>query len=450
MKKVFLSIVGFSMLCRLSAYSQVKHDSTIKKPNFSLYTPVGYDTSDYRPRRLRVDEIDLFSSYYNQDGDHSAVTGGIGTEKVTDISTGVNLNLVWFDQALRKNTLALGLGIDHHTSASSSYVAYQGGASEGGSRVYPSLEWSVENTKKGSTFGLGSYFSHEYNYQSIGFDVNWAQKTADKNGELGIKVQGYFDQVTQILPSEFVPPPTYVPPGSTTYTTPSGRTVITSTNGQTISSPLTYKPRTTLTAALSYSQVINARLQVMFLGDLVYQEGDLGLPFHRVYGPSFTNIATINGVSTNTHDAIEKLPSTRIKIPIGVRANYFLGDNIILRSYYRYFVDDWGIKAHTINLEAVYKISPFFSISPFYRFYTQTAAKYFAGYNEHSVTEQYYTSNYEYSNFNSQFVGAGLRLAPPKGVFGIQNLHELELRYGHYLTTEQLTSNVISLSLGFK
>ncbi len=437
MKKVFLTVVGFSMLCRFSANAQLKHDSTIKKANFSLYTPVGYDTSDYRPRRLRVDEIDIFSSYYKQDGQHSAVTGGNGTEKVTDISNGVNLNLVWLDQALRKNTLSLGLGLDHHTSASSGYIALKGGANEGGSRIYPSIDWTIEDSKKGSTFGLGAYYSHEYNYQSLGFDVNWAQKTADKSGELGIKLQGYFDQVTQILPSEFVPPPTYIPPGSTTYTTPSGQTIITSTTGKTISAPLTYKPRTTLTAAFSYSQIINSKLQIMLLGDLVYQNGDLGLPFHRVY-------------FKGGKDTIETLPSTRIKVPIGIRANYFLGDNIVLRSYYRYFIDNWGVSAHTINFEAVYKINPFFSVSPFYRFYTQTASKYFAPYEQHLATDQFYTSNYEYSKFNSQFFGAGIRLAPPKGVFGIQNLHELELRYGHYITTEQLSSNVISLSLGFK
>ena len=161
------------------------------------------------------------------------------------------------------------------------------------------------------------------------------------------------------------------------------------------------------------------------------------MPFHRVY-------------FKGGKDTIETLPSTRIKLPIGIRANYFLGDNIVLRSYYRYFIDNWGVSAHTINLETVYKINPFFSVSPFYRFYTQTASKYFAPYEQHLATDQFFTSNYEYSKFNSQFFGAGIRLAPPKGVFGIQNLHELELRYGHYITTEQLSSNVISLSLGFK
>ena len=441
MKKIYLSVVGFSLLCRINVQAQKKQDTIFKPASYST-APASFDTSDYRPRRLRLDEVNLFSSYYLQNGDHSAVTGGIGTENVTDISTGIELSFVWLNSALNKNTLNAGFGFDHHTSASSAYVALNGGASTGGTRIYPSLNWTVENTKKGTSFGLGAYYSGEYNYKSTGLDVMWSKKTADKSGEFSAKLQGYFDQVTLIYPSEFVPKPdtTVIPPGSVVRTTASGNTVVLSTNGQVISSTkssLGSSPRTTLTAAFSYSQIINARLQLMFLGDVVTQSGYLGLPFHRVY-------------FNNGKDTIEKLPSSRFKLPLGIRANYFLGDNIILRSYYRYYIDSWGTKANTANLEVAYKVSPFFSISPFYRFYTQTAARYFAPYEAHSPTDEYYTSNYEYSSFNSQFFGVGFRIVPPKGVFGWQNFHELEIRYGHYTTTSDLISNVVSLNMGFK
>ena len=441
MKKIYLSVIGFSLLCRLNAYSQTNAGPVNSKAPFTLSEPA-YDTTDYRPRRLRLDEVNLFSSYYLQNGDHSAVTGGIGTENVTDISTGIDLNFLWLNNALNKNTLNIGLGFDHHTSASSAFVALNGDASTGGTRIYPSLDWTVENAKTGKSFGIGAYYSGEYNYKSKGLDLHWSAKTKDKSGEFGVKLQGYFDEVTQILPSEFVPAPsvTVIPPGTTTYTTASGNVVTLSSSGQVISNTknsLPSDPRTTLTAAFSYSQIINSRLQIMFLGDVVSQSGDLGLPFHRVY-------------FSNGKDTIEKLPSSRFKLPVGIRANYFLGDNIILRAYYRYYWDNWGSQANTANLEMVYKITPFFSISPFYRYYTQTASKYFAPYEQHGPTDEYYTSNYEYAQFNSQFFGVGLRLAPPKGVFGIQGLHEMEIRYGHYATTTNLTSDVVSVSLGFK
>jgi hypothetical protein len=170
--------------------------------------------------------------------------------------------------------------------------------------------------------------------------------------------------------------------------------------------------------------------------DLVYQSGYLGLPFHRVF--------------FNTgKDTIETLPSQRFKLPIGFRLNYFLGDNIILKSYYRFYVDSWGLVSNTFNLEVPVKITPFFSISPFYRFYVQTAAKYFAPYMAHKEQDQYFTSNYALADFQSNLFGAGLRVAPPKGIF-TNSLRILEIRYGHYMQSTNLNANIISLNLVFK
>jgi hypothetical protein len=88
------------------------------------------------------------------------------------------------------------------------------------------------------------------------------------------------------------------------------------------------------------------------LADGVQQTGYLSLPFHRVY---------FNDNSVHQ----EALPDKRFKIPLGVRANYFLGDKVILRAYYRYYTDDWGLKSNTFSLETPVKISPFVSVSPF-------------------------------------------------------------------------------------
>ncbi|WP_184550100.1 DUF3570 domain-containing protein [Mucilaginibacter sp. FT3.2] len=430
MKKIYLSVLGFSLICRMHTYAQSSSRDSIArnlKPGFSLGTTPDQDTVTYRPRRLRVDEINLVSSYYSQNGNHSAVTGGIGTEKVTDISNGLDLKLVWLNNSLNKNTLSVGLGIDHHTSASAAYVSITGASKTGGSRIYPSLDWTIEDAKKGTSFGIGSYYSGEYNYRSLGADVHFSVKTPNKMGEFGVKLQGYFDQVTLIYPSEFIPTSTT----STVVTSASG------SSGESGKASIPSSPRNTYTASFSYSQIINSRLQIMFLADLVAQHGYLSLPFHRVY-------------FSNGKDTIERLPSSRFKLPLGFRANYFLGDNIILRSYYRYYTDSWGSKSNTANLEITYKVSPFLSISPFYRYYTQTAAKYFAPYEENSPTQTYFTSNYEYAKFNSQFFGVGFRIAPPKGVLGWESLHDLELRYGHYKQNVGLVSDVVSIGLGFK
>ncbi|WP_121812252.1 DUF3570 domain-containing protein [Mucilaginibacter kameinonensis] len=438
MKKIFLTAAGFAMLCRINAYAQVMKADTAKKV-FSLAEPTSTaDNSGYQTKPLRIEEVNLVSSYYLQNGNHSAVTGGIGTEHVTDLSNGINLKLVWTGPGQHKNTIDAGLGFDHHTSASQAFINKSGASSTGGSRIYPSVDWTSENEKKGTSFGVGTYISSEYNYRSIGADLHFSAKTANKMGEFGVKLQGYFDQVRLIYPSEFIPTSTTTTTGgATVVTTASGRTSTLSADGSETKSSIPSSPRNTYSASFSYSQIINPRLQIMFLADVVTQNGYLSLPFHRVY--------------FNTgRDTIEHLPSSRFKLPLGFRANYFLGDRIIIRTYYRFYTDNWGTHSNTINLEVPVKISPFFSIAPFYRYYDQTAAKYFAPYEAHAPTDTYYTSNYEYAQFHANFFGAGIRLSPPKGVAGWQSLHELELRYGRYQQTTGLASNVVSLSLGFK
>jgi len=223
-------------------------------------------------------------------------------------------------------------------------------------------------------------------------------------------------------------------------TTASGRTeALTYVNGQAVSSSsktvIPSKARDTYTASFSFAQVINRRMQGSVALDLVYQSGYLGLPFHRVF--------------LNTgKDTLENLPSQRFKVPIGFRLNYFLGDNVIIRTYYRFYADTWGMISNTANIEIPIKFSPFCSIAPFYRYYVQTAVNYFAPYEKHLITDKYYTSNYALAGFTSQTFGAGFRVAPPKGVIG--HLKVLEIRYAHYMQTTDLRANNISMDLTFK
>jgi hypothetical protein len=136
--------------------------------------------------------------------------------------------------------------------------------------------------------------------------------------------------------------------------------------------------RNTYAASITLSQVINTRFQMMVQLDPTYQQGFLGLPFNRVY-------------FNDNSETIESLPESRFKIPIGIRGNYFVGDRLIVRALYRYYWDDWNLKGHTIELETAVKITPFISVTPFYRYYTQSAVKYFAPYAIHDKSATFYT-----------------------------------------------------------
>lgn len=400
MKRIFLSLTMLAAILHGKAQSPV-------------------DSSAFKSRKLQLEEVNLVSSYYSQNGDNSAVTGGIGTEKLTDLANVIDVKLITYDKKWRKHTLGAELGIDHYTSASSDRIDLKANssASHADTRIYPSFTWSMENEKKGSTLGAGLSASAEFDYQSFGAYLSFAQKTRNRNGEFTAKVQTYLDRVKLVLPVE-------LRPGG-------------GGGGGGEEDDYASTPRNTFVGSLSYSQIVNQRLQLMFMADAIQQTGYLGLPFHRVYF-----------ADASVHQ--ENLPDKRFKLPLGFRANYFAGDRVIVRTYYRFYKDNWGVLSHTAELELPIKITPFFSISPFYRYYTQSAADYFAPYREHTAADTYYTSSYDLSKFNSNFVGAGFRFVPEKGVFGNPHINMLEIRYGHYNRSNGLNSNIVSLNLKFK
>ncbi len=399
MKKLIITAgLLVSMLFRTTAQSSVE------------------ENTDYEKRKLKVDEINFVTSYYHQEGDKSAVTGGIGTEKLSDYANSFDLKMSKYDLKNRQHNFTIDLNIDYYTSASSDNIDPRtvSGASAADIHFYPSISWSVKNPKNRITQGLTYSFSSEYDYNSHGFTASWAKASKDNNREFSIKASAFIDKWTIILPIEF-----------RTGTVGSGR------------GPQNTKPRNSYTAEFSLSQVINERFQVMAIVEPSYQEGLLSTPFHRIY------------FSDNTV-AIEKLPGSRMKLPIGVRASYFFGDNTILRAFYRYYMDDWGMTAHTVNLEGSYKITPFISISPYYRFNKQTAVDYFNAYKENNASSAYYSSDYDISGMNTNFYGSGFRFAPVNGVLGMKHLSSVELRYGHYTRTTGMVANIVTMALKMK
>lgn len=393
MLKISLAAVGIFFLT-LTSFSQTTQD-----------------TSAYANRKLKLEEINFVSSYYKQDGNNSAVTGGVGTEKLSDFATNFEVKLSRYDYRKRKHTLNAELGVDVYSSASSDKIdpTTISSASSMDKRIYPSLTYSITNEEKGSTVSFNGSFSGEYDYLSKGASAGWSKLSKDKNREFSTKALVFLDTWSVILPIE----------------------LRASTNRRGT------EPRNSYSTSFTLSQVLTKRLQLLLLADLAYQNGQLGTLYHRTF---FTD---------GTHK-IENLPNTRLKVPVGIRLNYFAGDRYIIRGYYRYYADTWGLQAHTYELETPIKISPFFSISPFYRFYKQAGVKYFAGYQQHNTAEEFYTSDYDLSTLTSTMMGMGIRLAPPGGVMHMPRFNALEIRYGHYERSTGLSSNIISLLVKLK
>ena len=107
--------------------------------------PVRQMDTTYKKRKLSFEEANLVTSYYKQDGNNSSITGGIGTERLTDISSQFSVKLKKIDKKWRKHTIDMELGIDHYTSASYDRIDLKANssASYNDTKVYPSLNWSM-------------------------------------------------------------------------------------------------------------------------------------------------------------------------------------------------------------------------------------------------------------------------------------------------------------------
>ncbi|MFN8355989.1 MAG: DUF3570 domain-containing protein [Spirosomataceae bacterium] len=399
MRKITLAI-GLVASLLTNGYSQKKPSAT---------------NTNYETRPLTIDEVNLVTSYYSQDGNNSAVTGGKGTEKLWDWANSIDIKLSAVDKRKRQHSFSLDFNIDHYSSASSDKIdpLTISSASMKDTHIYPSLSWNVKNAEKRTSWGVALNYSTEYDYKSYGLNANFSKLSKDNNREFMIKASAFFDTWTAILPAE-LRPVTY---GSGARDDMEG---------------VQKKPRNSYSMALSLSQILTQRFQVLVMVEPSFQNGLLSTPYHRVY-------------FSNGTESVERLPGTRFKLPIGLRGSYFIGDNFILRGFYRFYLDDWGMKAHTFSFEIPYKITPFVSLSPFYRFNTQTAVRYFNPYGQNVATSTYHTSDYDISALSTHYVGAGLRLAPPDGVFGMQHWNNVEIRFGHYYRTNGLVANSITL-----
>jgi len=406
MRKIYLGVLALYMGI-LASHAQTKEQ------------PVK-DTTNYQSRKLTLDEVNFVSAYYHQNGNNSAVTGGIGTENLTDFANTLDVQLSKLTNNGHKNTYLFELGVDHYTSASSDKIDPNSisSASRQDTRVYPSLNWTNSNVNTGNAFGFSGSYSHEFDYQSFGGGFNLTRLSTDKNTQFDFKLQAFLDTWKVILPVELRPPG---------YGSGSNRD----------SRPVDYKPRNSFSTSFSLSQVINTRFQALFVVEPSYQKGLLATEYQRDY-------------FTDGSERIEHLPESRYKLPVGVRFNYFIDDHFIIRTFYRYYMDNWGIRAHTAEIEVPIKFTSFVSVSPYYRYNNQEGTRYFTPYGEHSPTAIYYTSDYDLSTMHSNFIGANIRLSPPNGVFGIQQLNSLELRYGHYMRSTGLNSDIVTLALKFK
>ncbi|WP_319503659.1 DUF3570 domain-containing protein [uncultured Draconibacterium sp.] len=397
---------------------------------------------EYKKRVLEHTEIDFLLNYYEQDGENAAVTGGRGTEELTDVSPTIVVAIPLNDD----DVLTINANASAYTSASSSNINPFDGkqpadpfvASSGASKsdVWGNVvgSYSHSSDDRNRLWNANLSVSAEFDYTSFGFGAGRTWLFNEKNTELSLNGNVYLDTWSLIYPIELRPDEggfqEIVPGYDPSFNEHSS------------------KGRNSYSAGIGLSQILSSRMTGYVSADFILQDGLLATPFHRIY---FADKEDYFYENFHLADDIEQLPDSRFKIALGARLNYFVNHRVTLRTFYRYYTDDWGITSHTASIEIPVKITDKFTVYPSYRFYNQTAADYFAPYNEHLSTEEFYTSDYDLSEFSANNYGFGVSYTDvfTKGHIWKLGLKSIDLKYHKYDRNSAFSASMFSFGVKF-
>ncbi|MEM9823286.1 MAG: DUF3570 domain-containing protein, partial [Bacteroidota bacterium] len=307
-------------------------------------SPAQSDATVFRKDTLKKTEIELLYSHYIQDGNNSAVTGGIGTEKLTVYATQAKLKRTY----KKGNSWQLQAGADIISSASTDNiddVVSSASILDARSYLNADYSWSPKNKQWQMTAGTG--ISIESDYLSFPFRAGTSYTSKDRARTYSLGVQYFYDDLRWgRIDKDHFRPVTLIFPAEL--------------RGQSWFD--TYLRRS-FNAKVGFTQVVNKRLIVGVFPEWTYQTGVLATPFHRV----FFNDGSLR---------VERLPDRRMKLGLGLKANAFVGGSTILNNGLSFYRDDFGILGFAIEQEANIKLNYLWTLMPFFRFYHQRGSKY--------------------------------------------------------------------------
>lgn len=391
MRKKYL-IVGSLAFIQFLAKAQAPRDTTI----------------------LSKTAIELVYNHYTQNGNNSAVTGGIGTEKLTIYGPQLNIN-----KTKGKNSLGFYVGSDIISSASTDNIDFVvSSASILDARTHAALNYQ-RNIEKHDLSVLGGVSSSiESDYFSIGTKIGLTKNNKKRLSSYSLVYSQFNDDLRW------------------------GRLDIGVWEAQKLIYPqeLRYKEwfnfykRNSYNLKLGYTQIINKRTIIGVFPEFTFQKGLLSTPFHRVY----FNDGTLK---------VENLPTTRLKNALGLKLNRFVKGNIVLKNTLSGYSDNFGINAVSIENETAIKLKPFLTILANARFYKQSQSDYFGRFKAHAPSEVFYTSDYDLSAIETYTFGLGIRYSPYKYVKKNFKFNSFLFRYNYMHRSNQLSAHILSLSL---
>ena len=409
-------------------------------------------THVYKKRVLETTEVDFLTSYYGQDGDNAAVSGGIGTEELKDITGTFVISIPLNDDDI----LTIDAGVSAYTSASSSNInpfddgradPFQASSGASSSDVWTNFTGSYSHSSddRNNIWSAKVSVSTEYDYVSTGVGGSYTKLFNEKNTEVSINANVFIDTWNAIYPFELRP---FAQGGNGLNNSLFiSNTITGNSNYNPNFSEFDKEGRNSYSLGFGFSQILHKNIQGSLLLDFIRQQGLLSTPFQRVY---FGDVEDSFIDNFQLADAVEQLPDGRFKVAVGGRLNAYLNETFVMRTFYRYYFDDWGIASHTASIEVPIKITDKFTLYPSYRFYMQTAADYFNPYEGALSTDEFYTSDYDLSEYSANQFGFGVSYTDifTKTHIWKIGLKSIDLKFYQYDRNTTFSSNIIAA--GFK
>ena len=264
------------------------------------------------------------------------------------------------------------------------------------------------------SFDLGVGRSSENDYQSNFFNID---SRLDLNNKLTTVETGYGFSSDTVWAIDHCPPHCLNSNSSSSNSleniTPNNPSSANSISPDTDPKGVYHRPnvggdKSTHQGILGVTQIINKNSLMQANLTYSYNEGYLSDPYKEVYTPWVTTpmppYAPTGGYS---HDS---RPSSRHQIALlGRYVHHFADLNAAsVHIDYRFYIDNWGLDAHTFELTWLQPIMDNWRLSPTFRYYSQNSANFYQPYFLTPRADGYYSSDYRLAQFGA--ISGGVQL----------------------------------------
>ncbi len=189
--------------------------------------------------------------------------------------------------------------------------------------------------------------------------------------------------------------------------------------------------RSSTMGSISLTQILTPTTVVNINYGLTVQVGELGNTWNVV--------PLASGVRGD-----ELLPSERVRHALVGRMSQFLPWNGALRLYDRFYADNWGIVANSVEGQIMQRLTPQIYVGALYRFHTQTGPRFFTTLAPVDATLR--VADSDLAPLQSHTIGG--KIVGDVAAPGIARVLHYELEYDRYFRTNDLRTDVVTCALG--